>query len=682
MTLRMLRAAMGMVLLALLPGLGTGCATDRARAGDYPPVSAVGGSTPAATQSALVPPPSMPALREELWVIEKRSSVEAANDGKTPKGGSLVVQRGGRFVPVPLEHTDVKATIAAHVATVDVSQRFHNPFNTKIEAVYVFPLPHNAAISEFVMTVGQRRIRGIIRERDDAKQVYEAARRLGYVVSLVEQDRPNVFSQRVANIEPGKQIDVSVRYFHTLDCRGGWYEWIFPMVVGPRFNPPVKGDEPSTASRDDLYRRPKERSGRDVGVSVKLDASVTIDAVESRTHAVTIARKSPTQCAVTVDELDSLPNKDFVLRWKVAGDSVRSGLIAQPGEDGDGYFAMTIVPPAGLSRLPRLPMEMVFALDVSRSMDGRPIEQAKAAVRWALARLRPDDTFQLVRFAARAELMADRPLPATPSNVRRAMQYLEKTSAGGGTMLLDGLRKVFSPPADVSRPRYAIFLTDGYIGNEAQVLGALQQTLGDSRVFSVGVGPSPNRYLLEQMAKLGRGAVACLGLADRPHETMAEYLGAISHPALTNLAIDWGGTDAFEVYPRRLPDVLVGRPVTVVGRFRGKWPERVWVTGNLGGESREIVVATNRAAPEEAALPAVWARMKIADLGDRLAAVPNDGEAAMSVRRVALEHGLMSAYTAFVAVDSMTRTAGDVATTLTAPVPTPEGVGYETTVAE
>ena len=145
---------------------------------------------------------------------------------------------GDSFVPVPLKHTDVKANVAGYVATVDVTQQFQNPYDGKIEAVYVFPLPHNGAVDEFVMTVGERRIRGIIREREEAKQVYEQAKGQGYVASLLEQDRPNVFTQKVANVEPGKRIDVSVRYFHTLSYADGWYEWVFPMVVGPRFNPP------------------------------------------------------------------------------------------------------------------------------------------------------------------------------------------------------------------------------------------------------------------------------------------------------------------------------------------------------------------------------------------------------------------------------------------------------------
>ena len=745
---RALRGAGVLVVLTLLPWISAGCGAAHARGGEsnrpvpyQPPTADTTTGTPPGMQEAphgfrheesgprtaapgprtsspgprravpaarglsyVVPPQSMPGVQEELWVIQKAAKPraagpQAADDAEVPGSGAMVVPRGGELVPVPLKHTDVKANVAGHIATVDVTQQFHNPHDGKIEAVYVFPLPHHAAVSEFVMTVGERRIRGIIREREDAKQVFEQAKRQGYVASLLEQDRPNVFTQKVANIEPGKRIDVSVRYFHTLEYRDGWYEWAFPMVVGPRFNPPGTADGIGAAGRGSRgasgqttevqYLRPAERSGHDVAVAVNVDALVPVEAIESRTHAVTVNRGGPSRSEVTLDAADRVPNRDFVLRWRVAGEAPRSGMVVQRGRDGGGYFAMTIVPPAELERLPREPVEMVFALDVSGSMSGRPLEQAKAAVRWALNHMRPDDTFQVVRFSNRAEVMADRPLAASPQNVRRAMQYLETTGAAGGTMMLEGLRTALSAPADESRRRYVVFLTDGYIGSEAQVLGALQQTLGGARVFSVGVGSSPNRYLLEHMAKLGRGAVAYLGVKDDAEAVMAAYFGAVSRPALTDLSIDFGGAGAAEIYPRRLPDLFVGRPVTVVGRFVGEPPAAVRVKGTVRGEEQAVDVTVRGANGDGAgdgaagvALPAVWARMKIADLGDRLAAEPGSPEVVARVRQVALEYGLMSAYTAFVAVDSMTRTAGDRGTTVASPVPVPEAVRYDTAVHE
>jgi Ca-activated chloride channel family protein len=262
------------------------------------------------------------------------------------------------------------------------------------------------------------------------------------------------------------------------------------------------------------------------------------------------------------------------------------------------------------------------------------------------------------------------------------MKYIEGTSAGGGTMMLEGLRKALAPPADESRPRYVVFLTDGFIGNETEILGALQRMLGGSRVFSIGVGSSVNRYLLEHMAKLGRGAVAWLGLRDNAEDVMGAYFGAVSHPAMTELAVAWGAGTKVELYPGRLPDLFVGRPVTVVGRFEGEAPKQVKVSGRVRGETRGVEAVAEEAGAAEAALGPVWARMKIADLGDRLALNPRDGEVPVAVRQVALEHGLMSAYTAFVAVDAMTRTAGDHGTSVATPVPVPEGTRYETTVGE
>ncbi|HZN65453.1 MAG TPA: VIT domain-containing protein, partial [Tepidisphaeraceae bacterium] len=648
--------------------------------------------------------PSMPSLEEEIWVIRRPpQNLQEVITDPVPGSGTIVTRDATRdqLVPVPLKHTDVNASIAGYVATVDVVQQFHNPYAGKIEAIYVFPLPHNAAVNEFVMAVGDRRIRGIIRERQEAEQVYEQAKRQGYVATLLTQERPNVFTQAVANIEPGKQIEVQVRYFHTLSYSDGWYEFAFPMVVGPRFNPPGSTEGVGAAGRGSRgvsgqktevqYLRPGERSGNDVAVTVELDAGMPVEKIESRTHRVSVARRDPARAQITLDAGDRIPNKDFVLRWKVAGEGIKSSLVVQRApRDGEGeaggHFSLMLLPPDDLKWLPRTPLEMVFTLDVSGSMNGRPIEQAKDAVRYALRNLGPDDTFQIIRFSSNAESMAPHPVPATPQNVQAALQYLNGTSAGGGTMMLDGIRQSLEFPADESRPRYVAFLTDGYIGNETEILGALHRSLGTSRVFSFGVGSSVNRYLLEHMAKLGRGAVAYLGPQDQGAEVMAAYLQRIRHPALTNLSIDWGGANVEDVFPERLPDLFVGRPVIVTGRYTGQPPRTVKVTGKVRGEEQTVqVAAADDEAPAAASaantLPLVWARMKIADLADREAYEPR-GDLPQQVRHVALEHGLMSAYTSFVAVDSLTRTQGTHGTTVATPVPVPDGVKYETTVQE
>jgi Ca-activated chloride channel family protein len=658
-------------------------------------------AAPEGILNTLLPPQSLPSPDEELWIIQKAAAPApaAARAAEVPGTGALVTEdpQSKQTVPVPLKHTDVKASVAGYIATVDVTQQFHNPFDGKIEAVYVFPLPGNAAINEFVMTVGERRIRGIIRERQEAEQLYNEARAHGHVASLLTQERPNVFTQRVANIEPGKSIDVSIRYFNTLTYADGWYEFVFPMVVGPRFNPPGSTDGigavgagsrgASGQATEVQYLKPDQRSGHDVSLAVDLGAGVKVDQVDSRNHQIRVKRGGEGEgiTRVELDPADAIPNKDFVLRYRVAGGDVKGGLIVGKDAKGQGYFTLMLVPPKDLGTLPRSPVEMFFTLDVSGSMNGKPIEQSKAAMRYALQNMRPDDTFQVVTFAGQASTLAPQPLPATKQNLEKGLRFMEAAQGSGGTMMLQGIRASLDAPADESRPRFVAFLTDGYIGNEAEILGALRGSLGQSRVFSFGVGSSPNRYLLDAMAKTGRGAVAYLGLNDDGSKVMSQYFDRVSHPALTNLRIDWGGLGVKQVFPRELPDLFVGRPVILTGKFDGA-PDKaatIKVTGQVGGETRTIEIPVNATEVETAqsALPAVWARQMIADLGEQATYDPNI-ELPQMVKQVALEYGLMSSFTAFIAVDAATKTAGASGTTVAVPVPVPDGVKYETTVTE
>src|SRR5688572_1086875 len=494
------------------------------------------------------------------------SAQAAIEEAVIPGSGSLMTRlRDSQTpVPVPLKHTDVKASIAGYVATVDVTQQYHNPYSGKIEAVYVFPLPANAAVNEFLMTIGERKIRGIIRERAEAEQIYKAARAQGHVASLMTQERPNVFTQSVANIEPGKQIDVNVKYFHTLEYVDGWYEYVFPMVVGPRFNPPGYSEGIGAAGRGDRgasgqakevqYLRPSERSGHDISLTLDIDAGVTVEKFESRNHKVKIAKRDEHVATVQLDDADKIPNKDFVLRYKVAGDRVKSAVMAQrDAKSGGGHFTLMLFPPETLKELPRKPLEMVFTLDVSGSMSGQPIEQSKAAIRYALKNMRPDDTFNVVRFAGASEQMAPGAVPANRENVSAALQYIESMQAGGGTMMIEGIRRSLAVSPGGERLRFVAFLTDGYIGNEPEILREIHQLRQNTRIFSFGVGSSPNRYLLDHMAKFGAGCAAYLSLNDNADTVMADYFERIAHPALTDLAIDWGRDERERGVPAQTP---------------------------------------------------------------------------------------------------------------------------------
>lgn len=713
------------------------------------PFTAPAIATPALTREAVADLSCLPARNEELWIIQRPGDASRRGNARTsdelPGSGALVASfvsdqpSADPTIPVPLKHTDVRGSIAGYISTVSVTQQFHNPFSSKIEATYVFPLPENAAVSDFVMTVGDRTIRGIIREREQAERIYQEARSQGYVATLLTEERPNIFTQKVANIEPGKSIDITITYYATLNYVDGSYEFVFPMVVGPRFNPPatmpatgagsddlragsVAAHRGSSTSSDGIgavprgasgisgqrtevsYIRPGERSGHDIAISLSIDAAGTpIDRIESTTHVIE-TRRDGSRVDVRLSPLDSIPNKDFVLRYTLAqdrGQLLRSAFIAAPESRGT-HFALMLLPPDDVASLSRQPLELVFVLDCSGSMSGEPITQAKRAIERALRQLRPDDTFQVIRFSSNADTLGPAPIRATPQNVSRGLEYVRGLTSEGGTMMIEGINAALDFPHDPSRLRFVTFLTDGYIGNEGDILAAIQNKLGPSRIFSFGVGSSVNRYLMDSMARVGRGCVAYITPGDSSMEVMDEFMGRISHPAMTDLSIDWGGlaVDPAEVFPGRLPDLFSGRPVIIAGKLSGDVPPgaSIRISGRVAGQPRTVTVPVNIGASFGAssdwaetsrfgtpspsqALAMVWARRKIADIAER--ATPSSAaDDAVAIRSLALGYGLLSRYTAFLAVDSLTRTEGTFGTSVTMPVNVPEGVRYETTVPE
>ena len=631
---------------------------------------------------------------EELWVIAKGSNPATPASEETPPGcGALMAKLpdSKKEVPVPLKHTAVVGNIDGYIATVDVTQQFQNPYNSKIEAVYVFPLPDNAAVSEFVMTVGERKIRGIIREREEAEKIYNDARAQGHVASLLTQERPNIFTQKVANIEPGKQIDINIRYFNTLQYDDGAYEFVFPMVVGPRYNPPATTDGIGAVGRGNhgvsgqstevQYLTPGERSGHDVSLSLNINAGVNIESVRSVNHDVAVKDVTETERSVTLSASDSIPNKDFVLRYQVAGDKIKTAMMTHKDDQGQ-YFTMMLYPPAELKNVQRSPMEMVFVLDCSGSMNGRPIDQARAAIAHAVQSLTPRDTFQIINFSSTASQLGAAPVIATPQNIQKGLTYLNSLNGQGGTEMIQGLKAALDFPHDEGRFRLVSFMTDGYIGNDHDILNALSDKVGDSRIFSFGVGQSPNRFLMDRMALIGRGAVAYLSLNDDPVEIMNRFNERISHPAMTDLSIDWGNMNVTDVYPQILPDLIVGRPVVITGRFTGE-PSSITVGGRQGMQPTSFAVAVDAAdaSKEHKGIASVWARLKIMDLMTQFSRTPDQAaELQQTVTQTALEYSLMSTFTAFVAVDSMSKTEGEFGTTVAVPVNVPEGVKYETTV--
>ena len=630
---------------------------------------------------------------DEIWVIARpETQAVPATDEDSPGCGAMLAKlpKKDKKIPLPLKHTDVKGKISGYIATVNVIQKFHNPYDEKIEAVYVFPLPQNAAVNEFIMIIGKRKIRGIIRERKEAEEIYRQARSQGYVASLLTQERPNIFTQKVANIEPGKNIDVNIKYFNTLAYVDGWYEFVFPMVVGPRFNPPCYTDGVGAVARgkngisgqktEVQYLKPGERSGHDIAVTVDVDPGVSIEEVACTSHVITNTFATPENLTVKLSSLDSIPNKDFVLRYKVAGKTVKSALVTHRDKRG-GYFSLMLYPPENLSYLKRAPMEMIFVLDCSGSMRGKPIAKAKEAIKRGLKKLEKGDTFQVIRFSNNASQFGPNPVPATPANIRKAIKYVDNLQGSGGTMMIEGIKAALDFAHDPGRFRLVSFMTDGYIGNEVEILAAVHQRLGASRIFSFGVGSSVNRYLLDRMAKLGKGAVAYIGLDESAGQVVDLFYERISHPALTDIDIDWGNMQAADVYPNKIRDLFVGRPVILTGRFKGQRKTTIRVSGKVGDLRQEIAIPVNLGdfASTHSGIACVWAHKRIETLANQ-ATYDNNSDLPVQIKQVALEYGLMSSYTAFIAVDSSRKTTGDHGVTVAVPVPVPDGVRYDTTV--
>ncbi len=616
-------------------------------------------------------------------------------------------------VPMPLRHTEVAARLDGFLASVDVTQHFENPYDTKIEAVYVFPLPERAAVSGFVMKIGDRTIRGIIREREEAEQIYADARAQGYNAALMTQERANIFTQRVANIEPGTGIDVELTYFETLGYSDGTYRFVFPMVVGPRYHAPTgdaaartvghnQGNRPgpaalanrgegTSADVNPQYLRPDQRSSHDISLRVEVSPAVEVRAMRSLQHRITQTAGEGGGVVVALTEGDTIPNRDFILEYQVGGDTVQSDLLITRGSDSTAYFTLMLHPPtsqAAARSLGAQPLELVFVIDASGSMKGGPMDQVKRAVKTALDRLEPGDAFQIVAFSDSARALSKSPLAASAENLRRGVKFVDDLEADGGTQMIRGVKAALDQRAgdDAGRSRdgfrVVTFFTDGFISNEAEILQAVADHAGDTRVFSVGVGTSVNHHLISRMARLGRGASTVLSGGDDAVAVMDLYMKRVRRPAMADLTIDWGGLVVGEVYPKQLPDLFVGRPVVVTGSIRGPINPgampKVSVKGRTGdGSPLEMTLGARLV--DLPALEKVWARRKIADLYEsQLATRDPDGKLAKAIQDTALRHGLMSAYTAFLAVDASRPTAGNHAVSVEQAVPVPDGVRYET----
>lgn len=606
------------------------------------------------------------------------------------EGSMQVAGAGGRILP--LKHTEVKAEISGFVAEVSVTQVFSNPAEKPIEAVYVFPLPENAAVNDMTLVVGERRIKGQIKKREEARQVYEQAKAQGRTAALLDQERPNIFTQSVANIPAGKEIRVTLKYIQNLGYDRGVYRFSFPMTVGPRYIPGEAagkkgtGWSPDTAAVPDAslitppVTAPGRRSGRDISVEVRLNAGIAVKNIRSSSHDISVKELGGSRAEIALDAEDRIPNKDFVLTYEPAGKAVDAAVLAhKTGKE--GYLTLVLQPAAEFPLSQVTPKELVFALDVSGSMSGFPVETAKEVALRCLEGMNPDDTFQIFSFASGNQLHFAKPLKNTPENVALGRRTIQELNGGGGTEMLSALRTVLEFPKDPARVRIVLFMTDGYIGNETQILGFIKEHLNNSRIFPLGVGSSPNTYLLEEMAAMGRGTVQYVRQDERPaklEKVIEKFYDRISKPVLTDLAMDWNGLDILDQTPSAIQDLFAGQPVFVHARYGKGGFANATLKGKLRGLPWAMPVKVTLPEREEAnaAMGPLWARARITEL-TRKSYGGADPDIKEKITMLGLAHSLVTEYTSFVAVDESTSTGDGKPLVVPVESELPEGTRYE-----
>jgi len=542
-------------------------------------------------------------------------------------------------------------------------------------------------------------VRGVIKQREEARAIYEKAKQTGPVAALLDQERPNIFTQAVANIMPGEHVVVTISYLQTLEYEDGAYKFVFPMVVGPRYIPgqptgkQAGGWAPDTDKVPDASKitpqvTPKgTRTGQDISIELAIDAGVPLQQLRSNSHEIDVSRTGAGSALVKLKSLAEIPNKDFILKYDVAGEQMSDAVLSQAAEANGklgpgGYFTLILQPPARVPESDITPKELVFVLDTSGSMWGFPLEKAKELVSHALDELYPGDTFNIITFSGDTHILFPEPVFPTAENIRKAKALLSTRTGGGGTEMMKAIRAALVPSDSQDHLRVVCFLTDGYVGNDLEIIGEVQKHT-NARVFAFGIGTAVNRFLIEGMAKAGRGESEIVTLNDKADAAAHRLYQYLRSPLLTDVSIDWGGLPVTDVFPQRLPDLFSGKPLVVSGRYTAATNGTIRIRGKGAGEDfvREIPVSLSGSSGGYRIQPSFWARRKIDDLMSQDWAGLQSGSMKPALQKeitqLGLDYRLMTQFTSFVAVEERVVTKDGQPQRVEVPVEMPEGVSHE-----
>lgn len=612
-----------------------------------------------------------------LAILALSTQAEAAP--ADPGTGTLFLHTAQGAVAAPKVSTEVAIEVKGIVARTRVTQVFHNPGAESVEGIYLFPLPEKAAVDRLWMRIGERVVEGRIQEKQEARLTYEKAKREGRKAALVEQRRPNLFTNSVAHIGPGDRIEVKIEYQQALAYEGGRFSLRFPLAVTPRYDP--LPDEPKAleayaepALVPAVYNLPGKAPANPVDIVVSIDAGVPLASVASSYHD-TVIEKAGRKVAVMLAKAQEEADRDFELTWTVApADAPRAALFTHRTAQTD-YALVMVVPPAvkpgELQEAARLPRETLLVVDTSGSMQGASIQQARRALEFALSTLTARDRFNVIEFNSYARALWPAARDASAPHRAEALAWVRALKADGGTEMAKALDLVLDGSETPGYLRQVVFITDGAVGNEEALFRLISERLGAARLFTVGIGSAPNSHFMARAAQFGRGTFTQIGDLAEVEEKMARLFAKIEAPVLRDVAIRWADGTPVETFPARVPDLYLGEPVVVAAAADA--PLKPIVVSGLRGNEPWSVALTPSPDAEAAGVGALWARWKIASLMDQVTRGADPASIRPQVVKVALEHRLVSPYTSLVAVDVTPTAPGGTARSAVVPLATPLG---------
>jgi Ca-activated chloride channel family protein len=608
---------------------------------------------------------------------EKAFAQGAESDDKTLSPYFFVKSDDATVDRLPLKSTSAAVNISGPIADVVVTQVYKNEGQKPIEAVYVFPASTRASVYGMKMTIGERTITAEVQKREEARKAYEQAKQEGKSASLLEQQRPNVFQMNVANILPGDEIKTELRYTEAVVPADKTYEFVYPSVVGPRYsNQPAATAPDSEKWSQNPYLHQGEPAPYSFDIKIRVGAGVPIQDMSCPSHKANIAFQEKSIANIELDPNEhSGGNRDFILRYRLAGDRIESGLLLYQGKE-ENFFLLTVQPPERVTPDSMPPREYIFIVDVSGSMSGFPLQISKKLVKELLTGLRPTDLFNVMTFSGASDLFSERSVVASPDNIQRATDLIEQQQGAGGTELLPALRRALKLPRTENFARTVVIATDGYVTVEPDVFDLIREHIGNANVFTFGIGTSVNRHVIEGMARVGAGEPFVVARAEEAPGMAQKFRKYIDSPVLTQIKLDFGGFGAYEVEPSGLPDLFAERPVTVFGKWKGK-PEGTITLSGLSGLSKKwekrIDAAETRPQADNSALRYLWARSRVTQLSDYNKLQATD-ERVREIAALGISYNLLTAYTSFVAIDTQVRRQGENPVTVKQPLPLPQGV--------